>query len=273
MRLCNIASASGLPWPLPADLDEFALKRRLYPATERVAEEIPDAETLRTECARPGVTRQLLWEEYRATCPNGVSRSAFYRHCRQLESTQPVLKNDFQGGDYLFVDYSGDRLTYRDPATGVVVPVESAVCAVQRRILAPLRNQTFFSLAEINAAIAPYLDALNDRPMREYNGQSRRERFLRYDLPAARPLPAAPFSVSDARYGIRVPASYQVKYEQHYYSVPHELIDHHVDLFLAGDVLEIYSTCSESHLEVIPKVAEGKRRTTYVTLPSIASPV
>jgi hypothetical protein len=111
---------------------------------------------------------------------------------------------------------------------------------VQQRVLAPLRAQQFFSLAEINAAIMPYRDALNDRPMREYQGQSRRERFLRYDLPAAKPLPAERFQVTDACYALRVPANYLLIDDHHYYSVPHALIDHHVDLFLSGDVLEIY---------------------------------
>jgi transposase len=323
---------SGLAWPLPEELDEYALKRRLYQTAERFPEEVPDPDYLRTECARPGVTLQLLWEEYRVVHPDGVSRSAFYRHCQQMERSKPVMKNDYQGGEYLLVDYSGKRLAYLDRDAGARVPVEifvaswgassgayveatrtqgardfvyahvnafayfgcvphlvtpdnlksavtkpdradpvlcqlyrkfaehydvviaparvakprdkataeSAVRCVQQRILAPLREQQFFSLAEVNAAIVPYLDALNDRPMREYQGQSRRERFLRYDLPAAKPLPAERFQVTDARYALRVPANYLVTYDHHYYSVPYALIDHHVDLFLTGDVLEIY---------------------------------
>jgi len=123
----------------------------------------------------------------------------------------------------------------RDKATA-----ESAVRCVQQRVLAPLRQQQFFSLADIHAAIAPLRDALNARPMRDYQGQSRLERFQRYDLPAARPLPVEPFRVSDAQYDVRVPSNYLVTYDHHYYSVPHVLIDHHVDLFLVGDVLEIY---------------------------------
>ena len=324
--------ASGLTWPLPEALDEFALKRRLYPTAERDGAEGLDADYLRTECARPGVTLQLLWEEYRVRHPDGLSRSAFYRQCQQMERTKPVLKNDYQGGEYLFVDYSGQGLTYTDRDAGACVPVEifvaswgasshtyveatrtqaardfvdahvhafayfgglpqavtpdnlksavtkpdradpalcqlyrkfaeyydlvilparvakprdkataeSAVRCVQQRVLAPLRRQQFFSLAEINAAIAPLRDALNDRPMREYGGQSRRERFRLYDLPAATPLPVERFQVTDACYGLRVPANYLLKYDYHYYSVPHALIDHHVDLFLVGDVLEIY---------------------------------
>ncbi|MYA89838.1 MAG: transposase family protein [Boseongicola sp. SB0662_bin_57] len=41
---------------------------------------------------------------------------------------------------------------------------ESAVKTVQSRVLLPLRNETFFSLGEINAAIRSGLDRLNDAP-------------------------------------------------------------------------------------------------------------
>ena len=325
-------AASGLSWPLPEEVDDFALKRQLYPAAAREAGTGLDVEYLRAEATRPGVTWQLLWEEYLAAHPAGMSRSAFYRMCRQLERTKPVMKNDYTGGEYLFVDYSGQGLAYMDRDAGAHVPVEifvaswgasshtyvgasltqsardfvashvqafayfgcvprvvtpdnlkaavtkpdradpefcqlyrkcaeyydlvvlparvaqprdkataeAAVRCVQQRVLAPLRTQQFFSLAEITAAISPLRDALNARPMRDYQGQSRRERFQRYDLPAARPLPVEPFRVTDAQYGVRVPSNYRVRYDQHYYSVPHALIDHHVDLFLVGDVVEIY---------------------------------
>jgi hypothetical protein len=43
--------------------------------------------------------------------------------------------------------------------------VESGVLQAQRRILASLRNRTFFSLSELNAAIAEETKKLNERPM------------------------------------------------------------------------------------------------------------
>ena len=54
-------AASGLCWPLPEEVDEFTLKRRLYPAAAREADVGVDLEYLRAEAARPGVTWQLLW--------------------------------------------------------------------------------------------------------------------------------------------------------------------------------------------------------------------
>src|SRR3990172_1150540 len=67
--------------------------------------------------------------------------------------------------------------------------VESGVLVVERWILARLRNRTFFSLAELNAAIAALLEELNHRPFKKLEG-SRRSRFVELDQPALRPLPA-----------------------------------------------------------------------------------
>ena len=59
---------------------------------------------------------------------------------------------------------------------------------VQRWILAALRHRTFFSLGELNAAIALLLERLNARAFRKLPG-SRRSLFEQLDRPALRPLP------------------------------------------------------------------------------------
>ena len=65
--------------------------------------------------------------------------------------------------------------------------VEGGVLIVERWILARLRNRTFFSLAELNSAIAELLEYLNTRPFKKMAG-CRRSRFLELDKPALRPL-------------------------------------------------------------------------------------
>jgi transposase len=60
--------------------------------------------------------------------------------------------------------------------------VEVAVLVVERWILARLRNRRFFSLAELNQAIAELVVDLNTRPMRRL-GVSRRDLFLELDRP------------------------------------------------------------------------------------------
>jgi hypothetical protein len=60
--------------------------------------------------------------------------------------------------------------------------VEVGVLVVERWILARLRHQRFFSLVELNAAIAVLVAALNDRPMRKL-GVSRRQLFEQLHRP------------------------------------------------------------------------------------------
>ena len=62
----------------------------------------------------------------------------------------------------------------------------------QRWLLARLRNQTFFSLAELNERLRELLEDLNRRKMRVY-GASRRELFEKPDKPALQPLPSEAF--------------------------------------------------------------------------------
>jgi len=74
--------------------------------------------------------------------------------------------------------------------------VEAGVQLVQRWILAVLRNRTFFSLAELNAAIRELLDKLNNKPFKKLSG-SRMSRFLEIDKPALRPLPAFAYEYAE----------------------------------------------------------------------------
>ena len=70
--------------------------------------------------------------------------------------------------------------------------VEVGVLVIERRVLAPLRKRQFFSLAELNAAIAERVALVNDGPFR---GQtiSRRQLFEELERGALQPLPAASY--------------------------------------------------------------------------------
>ena len=100
--------------------------------------------------------------------------------------------------------------------------VEVGVQIVQRWILARLRNVTFFTLEDLNAAIALLLDELNERPFRKLNG-CRRSRYEALDKPALKSLPARRFEPSTWKKA-KVNVDYHVEFARRYYSVPHELI-------------------------------------------------
>ena len=124
---------SGLDWPALAALDDSSLKTLLYPESRGTLtrKPLPDFEYLRLEMKKKGVTLQLLWEEYRSIHPDGYGRSQFcelyHQHGRTLD---PVMRFDHKAGEKLFVDFSGDRPSYIDRATGEVVAPEFFVATL-----------------------------------------------------------------------------------------------------------------------------------------------
>jgi len=116
--------------------------------------------------------------------------------------------------------------------------VEVGVLVVERWILARLRNRRFFSLAELNQAIAELVADLNTRPMRRL-GVSRRDLFLELDGPALKPLPAEPFEYAEWRVR-RVGLDYHVDIDGHYYSVPHRLIREQLDARITAHTIELF---------------------------------
>jgi transposase len=116
--------------------------------------------------------------------------------------------------------------------------VEAAVQNVERRILAALRHQTFFSLAELNRAIAKQLSALNSRPFQKMPG-SRRDLFEELDRPALLPLPGSRYEVGVWRQA-KANIDYHVQVDWHSYSVPYHLVHEAVDVRLAEGTVEIF---------------------------------
>lgn len=115
--------------------------------------------------------------------------------------------------------------------------VESGVQVVERWILARLRHRRFFSVAELDAAIAELLPALNHRPFKKLPG-SRKEAFDRLDAPYLRPLPDTPFVFAEWRKAT-VNIDYHVEYDSNYYSVPHALIHQPVELRVTRSTVEV----------------------------------
>jgi transposase len=116
--------------------------------------------------------------------------------------------------------------------------VENAVQNVERWVLAPLRNQTFFSIGEANRAIAALLEVLNTKRM-EHLGKSRRELFNELDQPALLPLPEHPYEFAQWKRA-RVSIDYHVAFEGHYYSVPHTLVGQEVQIRATERMLEVF---------------------------------
>src|SRR5713226_2431587 len=292
------AQRASLSWPLPAELDDEDLAQRLSSKTTDPAEgqsnsrrPPPDFLYIHEQLKRKCVTRQLLWEEYRAEQPAGYSYTQFCFHYQERKSRlKLVMRQTHRAGEKLFVDYCGPTVPIVNAVTGevreaqifvavlgasnytyaeatwtqgladwigshtrafaflegvpaLVVPdnllsavskacrsepllntsynqmlahygtaalparpykprdkakVEVAVQVVERWILARLRQQTFFSLPELNRAIQYLLTALNQRPFKKLPG-CRRSQFEALDQPALRPLPAQAYEYAEWR--------------------------------------------------------------------------
>jgi len=115
---------------------------------------------------------------------------------------------------------------------------ENSVQNVERWVLAPLRNRTFFSIGQANRAIRPLLEVLNGREM-EHRGKSRRQFFEELDQPALLPLPEHPYEFAYWK-NARVSLDYHVAFEKHFYSVPHTLIHQEVRIRATERIVEIF---------------------------------
>jgi transposase len=116
--------------------------------------------------------------------------------------------------------------------------VENGVQNVERWVLAPLRNQTFFSVGEVNRAMRPLLDTLNQRAMAQLK-KSRRELFEELDRPSLLPLPEQPYEFALWKTA-RVNIDYHVSFDLHFYSVPSRLLHEKVEIRATEWTVEIF---------------------------------
>jgi len=116
---------------------------------------------------------------------------------------------------------------------------EVGVQVAQRYVLGRLRNETFFSLPALNERIAELLDELNDEPMKDYDGQSRRQRYELLDRPVLGALPDQRYVYADWSKE-RVDRDYHVDVGGHAYSVPYQLVREEVWIRASAATVEVY---------------------------------
>ncbi len=156
----------------------------------------------------------------------GITKSCFY---------QPDVQRTYQE---MAAYYACAVLPARVRKPRDKSKVEAGVQSVEQRLLAPLRNQTFFHLAALNEALAVSLLALNTRPM-QVTKQSRADLFAALDRPCLHPLPASPYEVG-LWSRARVHLDYHIAHDDRFYSVPYTLLQQEVEVREAGQVIEIF---------------------------------
>jgi transposase len=113
----------GIVWPVPPEVDDATLERRLFPAmevTRDVARPLPEWREVQRELKRRGVTLQLVWEEYRTQHHDGYGYSRFCDLYRDwLKTVSPTMRQTHAAGEKLFVDWAGDTVPVFDVVTGL----------------------------------------------------------------------------------------------------------------------------------------------------------
>jgi len=209
----------------PVELFVCALGASSYTYAEAtLSQKIPDfiASHVRAFAYFGGVTGALVPDQL---------KSAVSRACRY----EPGLNQSYVE---LAEHYGTAILPARPRKPKDKAKVEVAVQVAQRWILARLRNETFFSLMELNARIAVLLEDMNNRKMKGYGGQTRKERFLKIDKPALRALPSEPFVVTDRKW-VKANIDYHIDLDGHYYSVPHALRHEKMEARFSQTTVEI----------------------------------
>ena len=115
--------------------------------------------------------------------------------------------------------------------------MENAVLLAERWIIAALRHRRFHNLAEVNEAITPLLEKLNQRPFRKREG-SRASLFATLDRPVLQPLPAERYVLAHWK-TVRASIDYHVEVEQHYYNVPYQLTGQKLEAHYTATAVEI----------------------------------
>lgn len=117
------ATSADLGWPVPDDLDERDLARLLFPTQTRTGQRRfiePDFVAAQQALKTKGVTKLLLWQEYRQQVPDDGYSYAQYCHrfkCWQGQQ-QRSMRQVHRAGEKMFVDYCGPTMAVVNPDTG-----------------------------------------------------------------------------------------------------------------------------------------------------------
>lgn len=285
------------------------------------------------ELKRPGVTKWLLWGEYRQSYPEGYGYSKFCDKIRRhLEEQKHSYHIDHLPADKVFIDFAGKKLSIVDKETGEITqlevfvailgysqltyveavrsqkqedfisacanalhyfggspkaivcdnlksavdracryepsvnetftnfanhyqmaviparsrkpqdksPVENAVKIAYQRLYAPLRNQTFYSIAQINKALQEKL-LLHNQASFQNKDYSRKDVFEKEERTLLQQLPTEKFQMKSYKeVTVMKNCHVQMREDFHYYSVPYRYIGKKIKLIYTKDHVMVF---------------------------------
>jgi len=285
------------------------------------------------ELQKRGVTKTLLWQEYKKENPQGYSHSQFCWYILQHEKkNKAVFKMHHSPAQQMMVDFAGDTMNYIDKESGELIKCEVLVCVLPfsgmtyvevlrsqqqqefikgicnalhflggvplsiksdnlksavikadrydptfteamelmsahyrtnavtsrvrkpkdkasvenavrlayQRIYAPLRDQQFYSLEELQGKVKEQLERHNKQNFQAKN-YSRIELFESQEKQLLQALPDLPYVYQKVTFG-KVQLNYHIILgkDYHQYSVPYTLIGKRLKIIYTADIVEIY---------------------------------
>jgi transposase len=315
------------------DLEDMFVKPEDKPLNEKLQTLFSLFPGIDKELKKKGVTRQMLWQQYRQGNPNGLGLSQFKQYYAQWKAqVNPTMHMEHKVGDKMYIDFAGEKLHYTDPQNGqpqpvevfvgilgasqltyvegvmsqqkeelvavcenslhyyqgvpaAIVPdnlksavtqsskyeptlnetfadfashygttvlparafrprdkalVENAVRLIYSRIYVKVRAGSYYSLAELNAAIREALEAHNNALLSGRN-YSRRQLFEEIERAALMPLPALRYELKKQLFAtVAKNGHVALGPDKHYYSVPYRFIGKKVKLLYSRHTVEIY---------------------------------
>jgi len=280
-----------------------------------------------------GVTRQILWEEYRSEYARGYSYGQFCREIKSYKAVQnATIRIDHKAGHTMQIDFAGKKLPYYDKATGELLWAEVLVCTlpfssmvfayavasqkqedfvaainaaliyfggvaqvllsdnlksyvtrpdrygptftnlcaqlsshyameldatrvakpkdkghVERHVsivysdvYAPLRNDRFNGLDQLNTAVVNQIDLLNNKTL-QGKDYSRRQRFDKHEAQQLQALPNTIFDIFKST-NAKVQQNYHIFLgeDKHMYSVPYQYIGKTTQIVYTAATVEVY---------------------------------
>jgi transposase len=131
------ASSTQMSTETLLELDDPVLESKLlvgnpsYKKDERYEQLKNKFKDYTPELEKVGVTRKILWDEYRQSSPLGYSYTQFCYHFSQhLKAAKPSMVLQHQAGEKLYIDFAGKKLGYIDPETGELIECQVFVACL-----------------------------------------------------------------------------------------------------------------------------------------------
>lgn len=117
------------------------------------------------ELTKTGVTKQLLWLEYKELYPDGYNYSQYcFRFNEYLRHKEVVMHLEHNVAETIMVDFAGKKLSYTDTSSGEIIECEVFIAVL------PHSGMTFCKAVH-SQTTGDFIDCINDM-LRYYGGSA-----------------------------------------------------------------------------------------------------